>query len=68
MNYRTFINAMFTENPIAVALILTGGALLAIMIIIKIVMWKRELVLKIIKWLVEVSRFSVREFKERFYK
>lgn len=63
-----FAKAMYDENPVSVVLILSGFALLVLVLIAKIYLWKKQTFDKIGRWLGDTGKYAIRRFKELFGK
>lgn len=61
-----FATAMYDENPVAVVLVLAGLALLLVLLVIRLYMWKRQPLETLWKWLVDTARYAVNRFRELF--
>lgn len=66
--FQLFALAMYRENPLAVTLILTGAILLIVLILLKVIMWNRRMIIEIAKWLINVGRYAIKEFRVHFSK
>lgn len=62
---KLFSSAMYEENPISVILIITGFAILLILIVIKIYLWKKRGIDTIGSWLKDMWRYGKKSFKSR---
>jgi hypothetical protein len=63
-----FANALYTENPVSVVLIILGLALLVILLIMKLYLWKRQPIKTLWIWLRDIFSFAVKRFKVLFNK
>jgi hypothetical protein len=63
-----FASAMYKENPVAVVLVIIGLALLALTLIIKIYLWKKQPLDTLWKWLRDIGKYAVKRFRELFDK
>ena len=63
-----FAKAMYEENSVSVVLIVSGFALLIIVLIAKIFLWKKQTFKKIGTWLMDTGKYAVKRFKELFGK
>lgn len=61
-----FANSMYEEDPVSVVLIIIGFLLLAILLIIKIYIRKKQPIDTIGKWLLDVFKYARNHFKELF--
>jgi hypothetical protein len=65
---KLFAQAMYDENPATVILVITSLALLIVVLVLKLYIWKRKTFQSIGKWLADTGRFAVRDFREVFKK
>lgn len=63
-----FASAMYEENPFAVVLVIIGFALLILLLIIKIYLWKKQPLDVFGKWLSDTGKYAVKRFRELFGK
>jgi hypothetical protein len=65
---KLFAQAMYDENPATVVLMLASLALLILVLVLKLYIWKKRTFNSIGKWLADTARFAVRDFREVFKK
>jgi 3',5'-cyclic-AMP phosphodiesterase len=63
-----FAKAIYDENPVSIVLIVSGFALLILILIARIYLWKKETFNKTGRWLSDTGKYAVKRFKELFIK
>ncbi|HZK71019.1 MAG TPA: metallophosphoesterase [Clostridia bacterium] len=61
-----FANAIYEENPVAIAFMIAGLILLIILLAVKLYLWKKHPIQTLWKWLSDTFKFAVKRFKELF--